>query len=95
MLVVDGVKDLANLDLTGDYYHDKELYQKEAHGYLHASLPQVPVARLRVLSKYIAETLVLGQDKLKGLQRFAVTLSLPSSDAAPLAQPGTRNPLQF
>lgn len=54
---------------------DKSIYQNFAHEFLRSRIPGVPEERLRTIEKYIAETLVLSQDKLTGLQRFVVGLS--------------------
>ncbi|GMF70003.1 unnamed protein product [Aspergillus oryzae] len=83
---VDRVKDAEKHDLTGDYHHDKEVYKGATSDWLQASLPEVPVDRLQVIVKYIAETLALGQGRLQGVQRFAVALSVESENEA-LNQP--------
>ncbi|RAQ57596.1 hypothetical protein COH20_008951 [Aspergillus flavus] len=86
---VDRVKDAEKHDLTGDYHHDKEVYKGATSDWLQASLPEVPVDRLQVIVKYIAETLALSQGRLQGVQRFAVALSVESENEA-LNQPGLR-----
>ncbi|KAB8270490.1 hypothetical protein BDV30DRAFT_241356 [Aspergillus minisclerotigenes] len=75
---VDRVKSTEKQDLTGDYHHDKEIYKAVANDWFQTNLPKVPVERLQVIAKYIAETLVLGQGRLQGVKRFAVSLSLES-----------------
>ncbi|KAJ6061483.1 uncharacterized protein N7446_005603 [Penicillium canescens] len=76
-------------ELTGDYYHSKQIYREAIGGYLYAKIPEVPADRLQAIEKYMVEMLALGQGKLDDVQRFAVTF--PFVDKAdPLVQTGLR-----
>ncbi|KAE8356259.1 hypothetical protein BDV28DRAFT_127286 [Aspergillus coremiiformis] len=89
ILVKDEVEDPDNQPITGNYYTDKETYKRIALDYLQLNLPEVPNTRLELVAKYIAETLALGQDKLTGVQRFAVAFAFQSKDH-PLVPPALR-----
>ncbi|KAI1412728.1 hypothetical protein F5Y13DRAFT_189929 [Hypoxylon sp. FL1857] len=68
--------------LTGEYHHDKLVYQQATHGFFRASLaPDIPVDKLRTIERYIAETMVLGQDKLAKDLRFALAFPLLTGTA--------------
>ncbi|KAI0836852.1 hypothetical protein F5Y06DRAFT_298086 [Hypoxylon sp. FL0890] len=72
-MVRDGPEAPPDEKLTGEYHHDKLVYQNALHGFLRANLaPEIPVEKLRIIERYIAETMVLGQGKLAKELRFAL-----------------------
>jgi hypothetical protein len=89
MFVADDSDGPDDQELTGDYYHDKLIYQKAIHDYLQARIPEVPEDRLRFIEKHISEILSLSQDKVHKVQRFAVAFPLVDENE-PVIQPGMR-----
>ncbi|KAJ8128390.1 hypothetical protein O1611_g5242 [Lasiodiplodia mahajangana] len=88
MVISDDAVSLPEEPITGEYDHDKHIYQKTVHQFLEAKVPEIPVAKLLMIERYIAETMVLGQHTLSGVLRFA--LALPLTDTGSSAQLGFR-----
>ena len=76
MIVRDNPATPIDEELTDEYHHDKLVYQKAVHEFLQAKLPEIPVEKLRIVERYITETMVLGQDKLAKVLRFALAFPL-------------------
>ncbi|KAF2135362.1 uncharacterized protein K452DRAFT_322958 [Aplosporella prunicola CBS 121167] len=65
-----------NVKLTGEYHHDKLVYQLAIRRFLGPSLPEGLEERMRIVERYMAETLVLGQDQLTKVRRFGLTFPM-------------------
>ncbi|KAH9993909.1 hypothetical protein F4779DRAFT_608396 [Xylariaceae sp. FL0662B] len=63
-------------ELTGEYHHDKLAYQKTIHQFIKDNVPNALARDLRVIERYIVETMVLSQGELSNVRRFA--LAFPS-----------------
>ncbi len=60
--------------LAKDYGKDKLSLQNLTDEYFTAQLPDIPKHRIRTISNYVAETMVLSRGSLHNTQRFAVVL---------------------
>ncbi|OTA65973.1 hypothetical protein K449DRAFT_431435 [Hypoxylon sp. EC38] len=73
MIVRDNPQVSSDEELTGEYHHDKLVYQRAVHDFLQSSLaPEIPVEKVQIIERYITETMVLGQNDLAKSLRFAL-----------------------
>lgn len=82
MELVDDSETPTRKELTGDYHGDKLLYERAVHDLLRDKLSQVPTEKLRPIERYIAETMVLSEGKLDGVQRFSVAFPTQVGEGA-------------
>ena len=75
-------------ELTGDYHHDKLIYQNSVRNFLSSDFSEFQGGGLRIIEKYIIETMALSHEKLVKLVRFTVASPFLNKNG-PLIQSGT------
>lgn len=72
--------------LTGEYHHDKQVFQQAVHDFLQRGISQIPIEKLGLVERYIAESVTLGWSSFSKPARFTVVAPVALDSYGPVEE---------